>query len=169
MKKADRLRPPRSKKKQYKQKDRKSSKSPTKAIANSRVDRQCTREGSGGLNGEKMRDATAKSDRAVKITISLLWRVPCTLKREGPVSVGGIHHRARVTRRYFSRDVRIDILCRSRGKSSTPSSSVAILALSNKNTLNQRTSRRMRMKEQKKKGWRESLEGKMNRERETAA
>lgn len=62
------------------------------------------KRGRGELNGQRMRDATAKSDWAVKITISLLWRVPCTLKREGPVSVGGIHHRARVTRRYFSRD-----------------------------------------------------------------
>lgn len=62
------------------------------------------KRGREGSNGERMRDATAKSDRAVKITISLLWRGPCTLKREGPVSVGGIHHRARVTRRYFSRD-----------------------------------------------------------------
>lgn len=62
------------------------------------------KRGRGELNGERIRDATAKSDRAVKITISLLWRVPCTLKREGPVSVGGIHHQARVTRRYFSRD-----------------------------------------------------------------
>lgn len=45
-----------------------------------------------------------------------------------------------MTRRYFSRDVssRIDILCRSRGKGSTPSSSVAILASTNKNILNQR-------------------------------
>lgn len=62
------------------------------------------KRGREGSSGERMRDATAKSDRAVKITISLLWRGPCTLKREGPVSVGGIHHRARVTRRYFSRD-----------------------------------------------------------------
>lgn len=42
---------------------------------------------------------------------------------------------------------RIDILCRSRGKSSTPSSSVAILALADKNTLNQRMSGRTGVKE----------------------
>lgn len=55
---------------------------------------------------------------------------------------------ARVTRRYFSRDAsRIDILCRSRGKGSTPSSSVAILALTNKNILNQRMIGRTREQE----------------------
>lgn len=73
-----------------------------------------------------MRDATAKSDIAVKITISPLCdaRSACiyTLKREGPVfgTEEGfiITNGARVTRRYFSRDASrgIDILCRSRGK-----------------------------------------------------
>lgn len=54
---------------------------------------------------EKIRDATAKSDRAVKITISPLWCAPRALKWEGPVSVGGIHHRGpRDSSIYFSRD-----------------------------------------------------------------
>lgn len=49
---------------------------------------------------------------------------------------------------FFSgRASKIDILCRSRGKGSTPSSPVAILALANKNTLNRRTSGRTRAKE----------------------
>lgn len=73
-----------------------------------------------------MRDATAKSDLAVKITISPLCDARsaciCTLKREGPVfgTEEGfiITNGARVTRQYFSRDASrgIDILCRSRGK-----------------------------------------------------
>lgn len=62
----------------------------------------------GGEGGEKIRDATAKSDRAVKITISPLWCAPRTLKWEGPVSVGGIHHRARVTRRYIFLGTRLE-------------------------------------------------------------
>lgn len=66
---------------------------------------------------------------------------------------------ARVTRRYFSRDAsKIDILCRSRGKGSTPSSSVAILALTNKNILNHRMIGRTREKEKERRGQRgESL------------
>jgi hypothetical protein len=38
----------------------------------SRVDRERITENEGDETGERMRDATAKSERAVKITISLL-------------------------------------------------------------------------------------------------
>lgn len=109
--------PPRSKEKQCKEAKEEIDESEGEVateIANSRMDRLRAREGEGdetrkgGGEGEKIRDATAKSDRAVKITISSLWCAPRTLKWEGPVSVGGIHHRARVTRRYIFLGTRLE-------------------------------------------------------------
>lgn len=121
----------------------------SKSLMETKCDRNCEVAGGsktyggewGGWNEERIWDATAKSNRAVKITISPLWYAPCTLKRKGPVLVEEIHHRApRDSSILFSgRASRIDILCRSHAERAVrPRRRRLFSPTANKNTLNER-------------------------------
>lgn len=150
------MRPPGSKEKQCEEAKeeranrRQEWKRGAREIANSRVNRLRAREVKGrwgeGENAGRNREIGSSRENN---DFSFVMRSACVkVRRAGFSRRDSSSGPAWLVDIFFSRRAsKIDILCRSRGKGSTPSSPVAILALANKNSLNRRTSGRTRAKE----------------------